>query len=111
VIDAAKRHANATFFGLSPGLVRTNIRDNLLGKGTLKSRLAETMIGLFTPTPEKYAEGIAPLLVSPDLEGHSGAMFNQKGKAVAQTPELTDPAYIARFLSASDALVARARLA
>jgi hypothetical protein len=108
VIDAAKRYANATFFGLSPGIIRTGIRDNFLGKGSFKSRIAEALISLLTPMPEKYAKGIAPLLVSPDLEDHSGGLFNQKGNSVAPTPELTDPTYIARFLSASDALVARA---
>lgn len=108
VLDAARRFDHATFFGLSPGLVRTNIRDNLLGHGSWKSRLAETLIGWFTPTPEQYAEGITPLLVSPDLEAHSGAMFDQKGKSVAPTKQLTDAAYIARYVKASDALIARA---
>jgi NAD(P)-dependent dehydrogenase (short-subunit alcohol dehydrogenase family) len=109
VIDAATRYSNATFFGLSPGVIKTNIRDNLFGKGSFKSSVIETMIGWFTPSPEKYAEGITPLLVSPDLERHSGAMFNQKGEAVEQTKQLTDGDYIASFLAASDALVARTR--
>lgn len=31
VLDAAKRYPNATFFGLNPGVIRTNIRSNLFG--------------------------------------------------------------------------------
>ncbi|MDI3285622.1 SDR family NAD(P)-dependent oxidoreductase [Polyangium sp. 15x6] len=108
VLDAAKRYANATFFGLNPGLIKTNIRDNFFGKDTLKSRIMETMIGLMTPSPETYAERLAPLLVSPDLEAHSGAMFNQKGFAILPTPKLTDGSYVRAFLAASEALVPRA---
>jgi hypothetical protein len=79
VLDAAKRYPNASFFGLNPGLIRTNIRSNLLGADTLRYRFLEWMIGLMTPSAEIYAERLTPLLVSPDLEGHSGAMFDPKG--------------------------------
>ncbi|WNG54568.1 SDR family NAD(P)-dependent oxidoreductase [Archangium gephyra] len=107
VLDAAKQYPNATFFGLNPGLIKTNIRDNFFGKDTLKSRFMEWMIGLTTPSPEAYAERITPLLVSPDLEGRSGAMFNQKGFAILPTPKLMEGSYVSGFLAASEALVAR----
>ncbi|WP_437525383.1 SDR family NAD(P)-dependent oxidoreductase [Sorangium sp. So ce726] len=110
VLDAAKRYSSATFFGLNPGLIKTNIRDNFFGKDTLKSRIMETIIGLMTPSPETYAERLAPLLVSPDLEAYSGAMFNQTGFAVLPTPRLTDSSYVSAFLAASEALVARANV-
>jgi NAD(P)-dependent dehydrogenase (short-subunit alcohol dehydrogenase family) len=106
VLDAAKRYSNATFFGLNPGLIKTNIRDNFLGKDTLKSRFTEWMIGLMMPGPETYAERITPLLVSPELEAHTGAMFDQKGVAILPTPKLTDRAYVDAYISASEALVA-----
>lgn len=109
VIDGATRYAHATLFGLSPGIIRTEIRDSFFGKGSLKSKIVEGLIGLFTPTPEQYAERIVPLLVSSDLEGHSGAMFNRKGDSVPPTARLVDPSYRTRFLAASDALVARAQ--
>jgi hypothetical protein len=82
VIDAAKRYPNATFFGLNPRMIKTSIRSNFLGEGSLKHRLSESLIGLVTPSADTYAQRIAPLLVSPDLEGHSGAMFDRKGRAV-----------------------------
>ena len=109
VLDAAKRYPHATFFGLNPGLIRTNIRDNFLGKDSLKSRLAESLIGLFTPTPESYARRITPLLVSRDLEAHSSAMFNNKGLAILPSPKLQDGTHVAKFLAESEALVGRAR--
>lgn len=108
VLDAADKHPHATFFGLNPGLIKTNIRDNYFGKASLKSRVVESIIGLFTPTPETYAERITPLLVSPDIEAHSGAMFDQKGNAVEPSPGLADRTHVARFLAESEALIGRA---
>lgn len=105
VLDATRRYPHATFFGLNPGLIKTNIRDNFLGKDSFKSRFAETLIGLLTPSPEAYAERITPLLVSRDLEGHSGAMFNQKGVAIVASPGLGDRTHVDAFISASEALV------
>ncbi len=110
VLDGAKRYPDLAIFGLNPGLVKTNIRDNLLGQGSLVSRLVETLIGWLTPTPEAYAETLVPLLVSPDLEPHSGALFNQKAEAILPTPKLaSDNAHVAQFLAESEALVARAK--
>ncbi len=109
VLDAAKRYPDATFFGLNPGLIKTNIRDNFFGKDSFRSRVTESIIGLLTPTPEAYAERITPLLVSPDIEAHSGAMFNAKGFAIVPSPKLADSAHVSEFLGQSAALVARAR--
>ncbi|NVD69605.1 SDR family NAD(P)-dependent oxidoreductase [Duganella sp. BJB1802] len=106
VLDAAKRYPQATFFGLNPGLIKTNIRDNFFGKDTLKSRIAEALIGLLTPTADQYAERIAPLLFTPDIEGHSGAMFNSKGQAILPSAGLNDM-HIRKFMTASVALLAR----
>jgi NAD(P)-dependent dehydrogenase (short-subunit alcohol dehydrogenase family) len=108
VLDGASRYPGVNIFGLNPGLIKTNIRDNFFGKDSFKSRFVETLIGWFTPTPEKYAAGIVPLLVSPDVDGHSGALFNQKGRSVEPSPKLADKTHVAHFLSESEALVARA---
>lgn len=109
VLDSAKRYANASFFGLNPGLVKTNVRSNFLGEGTLRSRFIEWMIGLLAPSAETYAETVTPLLVSPDLEGRSGAMFDRKGLAILPSAKLTDD-HVSAFLAASEALVARANV-
>lgn len=106
VLDAAKRYPDATFFGLNPGLIKTSIRDNFFGKDSLKSRVVEALIGLLTPTAETYAERITPLLLTPDIEGHSGAMFNSKGRAILPSAGLTEE-HVRKFMAASEALVAR----
>jgi NAD(P)-dependent dehydrogenase (short-subunit alcohol dehydrogenase family) len=108
VLDAAKRYPNVNVYGLNPGLIKTNIRDNFLGKGSLKSRLAEWLIGLLTPTPEDYARRLTPLLVSPDLEPHTGALFDQKGFAIQPSPKLADTTHVNAFIAASETLVSRA---
>lgn len=106
VLDAARRYANDTFFGLNSGLIKTNIRDNFFGKGSLKSRVMETLIGLLTPSADTYAQRFTPLLLTPDIEGHSGAMFNSKGQAILPSAGLTDE-HLRKFMAASEALVSR----
>jgi NAD(P)-dependent dehydrogenase (short-subunit alcohol dehydrogenase family) len=106
VLDAAKRYPNVRVFGLNPGLIETDIRNNFLGEGTLRSRVVEWMIGMVNPSVETYAERLTPLLVSPDLEAHSGAMFDRKGHAILPSPKLRDAAYVTAFIAASEALVA-----
>jgi hypothetical protein len=110
VLDATKRYPNASFFGLNPGLIKTNIRSNLFGGDTLLYRFIEWMTGLLAPSAETYAERLTPLLVSPDIEGHSGAMFDRKGLAFLPTPKLTDSCYVQAFMAASEALVSRANV-
>ncbi len=108
VLDGARRYTSADFYGLNPGLIKTGIRTNLMGEGTLKFRLVEWLIGLMTPTAEAYAERLAPLFVAPELEGHSGAMFDRKGLAIMPSSKLADVSYLKAFIEASEALVARA---
>lgn len=109
VLDAAKRYPHASFFGLNPGLIKTNIRSNFLGGSKYLSGLLEWVIGLLNPSAETYARNIAPLLVSPDLEARSGAMFDQQGRAIQASAGLTD-SHVHAFLAASEALSSRARV-
>jgi len=110
VLHGKQRWPQVDFFGLNPGLVKTSIRSNLLGAGSLKHRLVEGLIGLITPTPEQYAARILPLLTAPELEGRSGAMFGKKGSAILPT-EGFDAAHVQRFVEGMDALLERARQA
>lgn len=110
LLEGAERWPQAVFVGLNPGLIKTGIRDNFFGQGSLKSRLAESLIGLLTPTAEAYAERITPVMLAPEIEDRRGAMFNHKGQAILPSPGLT-PQHRRRFMAASEALVARARQA
>lgn len=107
VLDAVRRYPGLDAFGLNPGLVKTGIRANYFGAGSLRHRVIEALIGLVTPTPERYARRIAPLLFAPELEGRSGAMFNSKGAAILPTAALDD-SRVAALIAESEALLARA---
>jgi NAD(P)-dependent dehydrogenase (short-subunit alcohol dehydrogenase family) len=107
VLDAARRYPNATFFGLNPGFISTNIRSNLFGGKGLFYRLIEGLTGLLAPSADAYARRIAPLFVSTDIEKHSGAMFESKGRALLPSDGLQSD-HIERFLVASETLAARA---
>jgi NAD(P)-dependent dehydrogenase (short-subunit alcohol dehydrogenase family) len=108
VHDAAKRYPHARFYGLNPGLIKTTIRANVLGgTATLRFRLVEAVIGLFTMSAETYGERTVPLLFAPELETRSGACFNQKGIAILPSPGMT-PEHVAALIAESEALIARA---
>lgn len=93
--EALVSHLMATFegkvnvYGLNPGIIKTEIRDNFLGKGTLRSRIIETVIGWLNPTAESYAEStLINALVTPELENMSGALISSKGKIIEPNPHL-----------------------
>jgi NAD(P)-dependent dehydrogenase (short-subunit alcohol dehydrogenase family) len=107
VLGAKDRFPGPAFFGLGPYLVKTGIRSNLLGDGSITHKLVETAVGLFMQSPETYAKRMVPLLFAPELEGKTGLMFGHKAHPILPTQGL-DSTYIDRYLSASEALLRRA---
>ena len=107
VLEAARRYRQAHFFGLNPGLIKTGIRDNFFGRGSLVSRIVESLIGVFSQSAEAYVRRIVPLLLTPELERRSGALFNRKGQAILPSPGLTSE-HIEAFLTEAETLAARA---
>nr|BFE60814.1 SDR family NAD(P)-dependent oxidoreductase [Dactylosporangium thailandense] len=106
VLDAANRYPHLRVFGLNPGFVKSGIRGNMLGEGSWRQKLLEGTVGLITASADTYAARITPLLVTPDLRGDSGLMFDNKGRVIYPTPGLTDQ-HIRGFTKASADLVAR----
>jgi NAD(P)-dependent dehydrogenase (short-subunit alcohol dehydrogenase family) len=107
VLGGKDRFPGPEFFGLAPGLIKTGIRANYLGDGSLTHKLVEAAVGLFAPSPRAYAERIVPILFAPELEGRNGLMFDRKAKPILPTPGLGET-YVERYLSASEALLQRA---
>jgi NAD(P)-dependent dehydrogenase (short-subunit alcohol dehydrogenase family) len=107
VLGAKDWFPGPAFFGLGPYLVKTGIRSNLLGDGSITHRLVETIVGIFMQSPETYAKRMVPLLFAQELEGRAGLMFGHKAQPILPTQGL-DSAYIDRYLSASEALLLRA---
>lgn len=108
VLDGAQRYPHLAIFGLNPGLIKTAIRDNLFGKDSWKSRIVETLIGSLTPTADEYAASIAPLLASPDIETHSGALFNRNGQPIRPSRGMTAE-QVSRLIEASDGVLLASR--
>lgn len=72
-------------YGLNPGLIRTEIRDNYLQKGSWTSGFVEGSIGLFCKNADSYAENVLiHLLVSDELENSSKALIDSS--SVLLTP-------------------------
>jgi len=98
---------DTAFFGLGPYLIKTGIRSNFLGEGTISHKLVEAAIGLFTQSPQTYAKPMVPLLFAPELEDRTGLMFGHTAQPILPTQGI-DGAYIDRYVSASEALLRRA---
>jgi NAD(P)-dependent dehydrogenase (short-subunit alcohol dehydrogenase family) len=108
VLDGARRYPGLRFFGLNPGLIKTNIRSNMLGEGSLTHRATEFLIGLVMPSADTYAGRVLPALFAPALDGHSGAMIGAKGHPIQPSAGMTEQ-YVSQFIAESEALVARAQ--
>jgi NAD(P)-dependent dehydrogenase (short-subunit alcohol dehydrogenase family) len=107
VLGAKDRFPGPAFFGLAPYLVKTGIRSNLLGDGSITHKLVEAAVGVLMQSPETYAKRMVPLLFAPELEGRTGLMFGHKAQPILPTQGL-DKAYVDRYLSASEDLLRRA---
>lgn len=106
VYDSVSQFPNVHFYGLNPGLVKTGIRNNLLGENSWKSTIIEGLLGWFTRTPQQYAAGISPLLIAPELEDRNGSCFDKNGKLLKPSKGMTDE-YASKFIKAADDLLAR----
>jgi NAD(P)-dependent dehydrogenase (short-subunit alcohol dehydrogenase family) len=107
VLGAHDRFPGPAFFGLAPYLIKTDIRSNFLGDGSITHKLFETAIGLVMQSPETYAKRIVPLLFAPELEGSTGLMFGHKAQPILPTGGF-DSARVERYWSASETLLRRA---
>lgn len=103
----ANLYPNINFYGLNPGLIKTNIRSHKLGSGSFRHRMVETIIGLLMISTETYAKRIVPLFFSKDIESRSGAYFNQQARAILPSTVMTE-AYVNQFIDASRKLLERA---
>lgn len=107
VLHAANAYPNLRVFGLNPGVVKSNIRANVLGGSlSLRFKIAEAIIGLLMPSAQQYAQRLGPTMLSPDLDGKTGVHFNAKGIAIAPSVVMTME-HVERLISASAVLLKR----
>ncbi|MGV9364183.1 SDR family NAD(P)-dependent oxidoreductase [Amycolatopsis sp. NPDC003731] len=106
-ITEATTPAGPAFFGLNPGLIKTGIRANYLGEGSLAHKVTEALVGLLAQSPQTYATRIVPLLFTDDLDGRSGLMFDRKARPIRPSTTMT-PQHVQKFMAASEELLSRA---
>jgi NAD(P)-dependent dehydrogenase (short-subunit alcohol dehydrogenase family) len=107
VLYGARRYPDINFYGLNPGLIKSNIRSNMSGgQDSIRHRITEGIIGILTISADTYARRIVPLLFSTDIESASGAFFNQKAIAILPS-EIMTLSYVNEYMEASDKLLMR----
>lgn len=107
VLDSAARYPTLNFYGMNPGIISSNIMAGILGEGTFSLKMQQTILGLLFQSAEEYADKILPLLVSPDIEQHSGAMFNRHGNPIHANPSLLQKPYLQRVVEETEKLAQR----
>ena len=110
VLDGATRYRALNIYGMNPGIISTNIMAGILGEGSFSLKARQALMGLLFQSAEEYAEKVLPLLVSPDIEQHSGAMFNRHAEPIHANPFLLQDSYLQRVVEESDRLVQSALL-
>ncbi len=106
VLDAAQSYPNLNIYGMNPGIISSEIMSGYLGNGLLL-KLQQTIMGVIFQSADQYAAKHLPLLVSDDLEDHSGAMFGRYADFIKGNSMLADPIYLAKVTAESEALIKR----
>ncbi|MDR2244719.1 MAG: SDR family NAD(P)-dependent oxidoreductase [Burkholderiales bacterium] len=108
VYDASKRYPNLDVFGLNPGFVQTDIRDEIFFKrGGILNKIGFWITAFMTRTPEDYAQRVLPLFVASELTGQSGKHFDKNGNAILPSNWIND-ANCKELIRVSEALISRA---
>ncbi|MGI5502288.1 SDR family NAD(P)-dependent oxidoreductase [Lentzea sp. CA-135723] len=106
-VNGAGSETGPAYFGLNPGLVKTDIRANYLGEGSFAHRATETLVGMLAQSARTYARRIVPLLFTADLDGRTGLMFDRKARPIRPSLGMT-PDRVESFMTASDSLLRHA---
>lgn len=96
-------------YGLNPGLLHTEIRDNFLGKESWTSYIIESLIKLLCKTPQQYSERtLVHVMVSPDLEDKPCALIDCDRTYLSPNGWLTVDDHQIKVMNAANALLDRA---
>eukprot|EP00961_Rhodomonas_salina_P286577 3872204-Rhodomonas_salina.3 len=109
---AEQQHPAASFniFGLNPGIIATDLMfDFCGGQDSPFHRLQKTTLSAVAPSVEEYTNAAVHLLVSPQIEGESGASFNQRGERIRSCPwNLAERGNVRRIWVEAEQLAQRA---
>lgn len=107
VLDGAKRYPALNLYGLNPGIIKSNIMAGALGENSWSLFMQQSVMGVIMQSADAYAATIVPLMISLDIEQHSGSMFGRYGDAIHSNPWLDDFANVERTIAESEKLLAR----
>ncbi len=109
VLDYAANDKDHVYFGLNPGLIKTNIRSNVWASGYFTNLLGgviEFLIGLFGTSAQTYGKKMAQLIFCEGLEQHSGIHFNPSAQPTLTSEVFKeDPTLTTTFLQKSQELL------
>ena len=108
VLDGAVRYPKVNFYRLSPGIIKSGITTGTLGDGSFLFKLQQMLVGALFQSADEYAERILPLLVSPDIEDYSGAMFGRHGDPIHASSSRLQKPYLQRVIEESEKLAKKA---
>ncbi|MFI2364058.1 hypothetical protein [Promicromonospora sp. NPDC019610] len=103
-VHGASTTPGPVYFGLNPGLIKTDIRANYLGEGSFAHKITEALVGLLSQSAQTYAKRIVPLLFTDDLDGRNGLMFDRKARPIRVSLSMT-PQRVDSFMTASEELL------
>ncbi|MFF5553864.1 Rossmann-fold NAD(P)-binding domain-containing protein [Streptomyces olivaceoviridis] len=103
-INGANTKTGPAYFGLNPGLIKTDIRANYLGQGSFAHAATEAVVGLLAQSPQTYAKRVVPLLFTEDLDQRTGLMFDRKARPIRPSLGMT-PQRVDSFMTASGELL------
>ena len=97
-------------YGLNPGLIYTEIRDNYLIRGSFLSNMVETLIKWTNQSAEQYAEKVlTPLMISPELENMNQSLFENNGTLLKPNPFLLEQGNHDKVIEESKKLLQKAQ--
>jgi hypothetical protein len=105
----ANKFSHLNVYGLNPGLIHTEIRDNYLIKGSWLSSFVEGAIKLLCQSAERYSENVlVHALVSAELEDKNKALLDSDGTFLTPNSFLDKDDNQNRLMKISQELLDRA---
>lgn len=104
VMKYAKDSTNFNIYGLNPGIIRTDIRNNVYGAHTWIRNALEWIIGKTQQDTNTYSKKLIPLLVTPDIEKHNGTSFNNNIEAILPS-KCMNMELVNKYVDASERLI------
>ena len=96
---------NFNCYGLNPGLIKSDIRTGLTGKGSILTNFIEFILSVIYPDADTYAKSLLGVIQSEDLENRTGLMINRNMDIIHTSKQFKDPSFVQKVIQASKKIV------